>query len=135
MEEEAEDVVEEEETVDEEEEGETVDEEEEETVDEEEGEAVEGEEEETVDEEEVEEESVDEEMEFDSAFTAKTENGFRFSLQNATVNVSTVMAMFVMAMVVLMARCCFWKMYGEKVAKRGVPVNYGTVTETIETAV
>merc|ERR1719385_420558 len=109
MEEEAEDVVEEEETVEEEEE--------------------------TVDEEEVEEESVEEEMEFDSAFTAKTENGFRFSLQNATVNVSTVMAMFVMAMVILMARCCFWKMYGEKVAKRGFPVNYGTVTDTVEAAV
>jgi len=75
-------------------------------------------------------ESVEEEMEFDSAFTAKTENenGFRFSLQNATVNVSTVMALLVMAMMVLMARCCFWKTYGDKVAKKGVAVNYGTVT-------
>merc|ERR1719295_1879275 len=75
-------------------------------------------------------ESIEEEMEFDSAFTAKTENenGFRFSLQNATVNVSTVMALLVMAMMVLMARCCFWKTYGDKVAKKGVAVNYGTVT-------
>merc|ERR1712218_30258 len=82
-------------------------------------------------EEDVEEEDVEEEMEFDSALTAKTENGFRFSLQNATVNVSTVIALFVMAMVVLMARSCFWKAYGEKAAKKGVPVNYGTVTNGV----
>jgi len=74
-------------------------------------------------------ESVEEAMEFDSAFTAKTENGFRFSLQNATVNVSTLMAMFAMAMVVLMVRSCFWKAYSAKAAKKGVPVNYGTVNE------
>lgn len=119
MEEEAENVVEEEDTVDEEEEEEIVDEEEEEE------EAVDDDEDE--DEEDEEEEVIEgeEEMEFNGAFSPKTETVF--SLRDATVNVSTLLMMFVMAMVVMIGRNCFWKVYEQKAAKKGVAVNYGTV--------
>jgi len=71
-------------------------------------------------------ESVDEGMAFNGAFTAETAEGF--SLQNATVNVSTVLALFVMAMAVMIGRNCFWKMYGgKKVAAEGGAVQYGSV--------
>merc|ERR1719334_2726553 len=115
MEEEAEDVAEEEETVNEEEEEETVDEEveDEENVDE------------VEDDEEVEGEG-EEEMAFNGAFTPKTET--IFSLRDATVNVSTLLMIFAVAMVVMIGRSCFWKMYHQKAAKKGVAVNYGTVT-------
>jgi len=113
MEDQAENVMEEEETVNEVEEEEVVDDEEEEEVD---------------DEEEDEEEEVvegEEEMEFNGAFSPKTETVF--SLRDATVNVSTLLMMFVMAMVVMIGRNCFWKVYEQKAAKKGVAVNYGTV--------
>merc|ERR1719334_1711629 len=71
-------------------------------------------------------ESVDEEMAFNGAFSAETAEGF--SLQNATVNVSTVLALCVMAMAVMIGRNCFWKMYGgKKVAAEGGAVQYGSV--------
>merc|ERR1719295_788244 len=131
MEEEAEDVAEEEESVDVEGEEETVDEEEEDEEYEDEAaeEDEEVEEEENVDEveddEEVEGEG-EEEMAFNGAFTPKTET--IFSLRDATVNVSTLLMIFAVAMVVMIGRNCFWKMYHQKAAKKGVAVNYGTVT-------
>jgi len=118
IEEEAENVVEEEETVDEEEE--IVDEDEEE----EEEEAVDDDEDEDEDEDEEVVEG-EEEMEFNGAFTPKTET--IFSLRDATVSVSTLLMMFVMAMVVMIGRNCFWKAYHQKAAMKGVAVNYGAV--------
>merc|ERR1719283_439536 len=53
-------------------------------------------------EEEAEEESVSELMAFNGLITAENESGF--SLQNATVSVSTLLALFVMAMTVWMLR-------------------------------
>lgn len=71
-------------------------------------------------------ESVDEGMAFNGALTAVTERGF--SLQNATINVSTLVALSVMAMAVMIGRSCFWKVYGQKkVAAAGSTVHYGTV--------
>merc|ERR1712219_82458 len=99
-------------------------EEEEETVDEEEEEEEE-EEDEAEEEEEVEGEG-EEEMAFNGAFTPKTET--IFSLRDATVNVSTLLMIFAVAMVVMIGRNCFWKMYHQKAAKKGVAVNYGTVS-------
>jgi len=71
-------------------------------------------------------ESMEEQMAFNGMITAETKSGF--SLQNATVNVSTLLMMFGMAMTVMIARCCFWKMYGEeKEGKRGAS-DYGAVS-------
>jgi len=79
-------------------------------------------------EEEAEEESVSELMAFNGLITAENESGF--SLQNATVSVSTLLALFVMAMTVWMLRSCFWKLYGTKVAK-GSDVNYGAIENSV----
>jgi len=70
-------------------------------------------------------ESMEEQMAFNGMITAETKSGF--SLQNATVNVSTLLMMFGMAMTVMIARCCFWKMYGEDVGKES-DMNYGTIS-------
>jgi len=76
-----------------------------------------------------EEESVDvegeEEMAFNGAFTPKTET--MFSVHNATVNGSTLLVMYIMAMVVMIGKNCFWKSYHRKTAKRALAVHYGTV--------
>merc|ERR1719244_506111 len=65
---------------------------------------------------------------FDGVVVADSESGFKgISLQNATVNVSTVMAMVVMAMAVLIGRCCFWKRYGQKAVGKGQPAKYGAM--------
>merc|ERR1719295_2134721 len=71
-------------------------------------------------------ESVDEEMAFNGAFSAETAEGF--SLQNAMVNVSTLLALFVVAMAMIIGRNCFWKMCGGKrVGDGGSAVHYGSV--------
>jgi len=95
-------------------------------LDEEEVETVEDEDESA--EEEAEKESVSELMAFNGLITAENESGF--SLQNATVSVSTLLALFVMAMTVWMLRSCFWKLYGTKVAK-GSDVNYGAIENSV----
>ena len=67
-------------------------------------------------------------MAFNGLITAENESGF--SLQNTTVSVSTLLALFVMAMTVWMLRSCFWKLYGTKVAK-GSDVNYGAIENSV----
>merc|ERR1719334_1154949 len=106
----------------EEEETETVDEEAETAEDEE--EIVEEEGEETVEENE----SVDEEMAFNGMISAENESGF--SLQNATVNVSTLLMVFVMAMALMMGRSCFWKMYNMKKVEKTGASDYGAMSTT-----
>jgi len=66
-----------------------------------------------------------EEMAFNGAVTVESERSFL--LQTVTVNVSTVLAMIVMAMMVLIAKNCFWEMYGQKVAVKRVEATYGSV--------
>merc|ERR1719361_2759301 len=63
---------------------------------------------------------------------AKKGNGFSFEswsdFQNATVSVSTVMMLVGAAMLVLMARSCFWKVYGvKKETVNGGQAMYGAV--------
>ena len=74
-------------------------------------------------------ESMEEQMAFNGMISAETESGF--SLQNATVNVSTLLMMFVMAMTLMMGRWCFWKMYNTKKVEKTGASDYGAMSTTL----
>ena len=70
-----------------------------------------------------------EQVTFKGMISAETESGFL--LQNATVNVSTLLIMFLMAMALMLGRRCLWKMYNTKKVEKTDASDYGAMSTTV----